>query len=66
MKTVLYCLSNAEGEITADNDAATALERFNDEIGGEVSYAFTLEIELPSPVISIKIPAVTPEVTVAP
>lgn len=64
VENTLYVVYNEEGDMTADTDRDTALERMNDEYGGNVYRVIEMTVKVPRPVdvkASMTLPDVAPE-----
>lgn len=64
VENTLYVVYNEEGDMTADTDRNAALERMNDEYGGNVYRVIEMTVKVPRPVdvkASMTLPDVAPE-----
>lgn len=64
VENTLYVVYNEEGDMTADTDRNAALERMNDEYGGNVYRVIEMTVKVPRPVdlkASMTLPDIAPE-----
>lgn len=49
VEQILWLVANEDGDITADTDRDAAIERMNDDFGGEFLRAFQIKVRVPRP-----------------